>query len=65
MSGKRLLKALIAALVPVLYSLLKAHYPDFPLESDQVLALILWIVGLLIGGWQLAKFHEEIRRYTK
>lgn len=50
---KPILKAMISALIPILYSLLVAKYPNFPLSSEQLLALILWILGIGVGGWQL------------
>ena len=52
---KQIVLALVAALVPLLYSLLIAKFPDFPLSADQLLAFAVWIVGLLFAG---AKLHH-------
>jgi xanthosine utilization system XapX-like protein len=52
---KEILKALIAALVPILYALLKNVLPEFPLTASQLLELILFLVGFAIGGWQVSK----------
>jgi len=50
---KSLLKAVLAALVPVVYTVLVTAYPDFPLPQDQFVQTVLWIIGMAIGGWQV------------
>jgi len=63
---KELLKGIIGLVIAFLYSLLIKQYPDFPLGVGQIIALILWIVGLLIGGWQaklyFIKKAKKVRR---
>lgn len=53
---KELLKSTIGLLVAFFYSMLKAKYPDFPLDSSAVLSLILWALGFAVGGWQARSF---------
>jgi len=54
---KPIIKALITVLIPVFWGWLKDAYQDFPLTSEQLLAIVLWIIGLVIGGWQLGKAY--------
>jgi len=56
MSWKHILYAVIGALIPFGYSAVTGQFPDFPLGADVFSALIIWVVGLAIGGWQLNKF---------
>jgi len=53
---KELLKSTIGLLVAFFYSMLKAHYPNFPLDNDAVLSLILWALGFAVGGWQVRNY---------
>jgi len=55
MDLKSMLKAIIAVIIPFLYSALIGKVPDFPLTGDVFLQLVLWIVGLAVGGWQANK----------
>jgi len=52
-----LLKSILAPLVAFLYSILVAHYPDFPLQSKDILALLLWLIGLWYSGAKAKTFH--------
>lgn len=52
MSLKNVLYAILSALIPLGFSALTGKYPDFPLDLASFGASILWIVGLLVGGWQ-------------
>jgi uncharacterized membrane protein YqjE len=52
---KPIIKALLAVLVPVLYGVIASAYKDFPLDAAKLTDVILWVVGLLLGGWQLSK----------
>jgi len=56
MSWKHILYAAIAAIIPFGYSALSGQFPDFPLQADVFSALVLWVIGLAIGGWQATKF---------
>ena len=63
MDFKAILKAMIALLVPFLFQLIIVKWPDFPLTAENVTALILWLVGFAIGGWQVSKsFYVGQRR---
>jgi len=64
---KQILKGIIGVIVPVIYSLIVASFPDFPLADEQFLELILWAVGLLIGGWQLnnARKVAQLKKFGK
>ena len=56
---KDLIKALLVPAVAFLFSLFIARFPDFPLDSKQVLAVILWVVGLLYSGAKLKSFKQK------
>lgn len=58
MEWKSFLKALLAVVLPLLYSLLLKWAPDLPIPEAQFIELIIWAVGLLIGGWQLSNSQK-------
>lgn len=45
-----LIIALLNVLVPILYGVIKGWNESFPLTQEDLLALILWPIGLLLGG---------------
>ena len=53
---KAVVKSLLAALVPIIYVMVKERNPDFPLDVDQVVSTILWAFTALTVGWQSKKF---------
>jgi hypothetical protein len=50
---KDVLRLILATLLPVAFIALKTLYPDFPLSQDTFVNLVIWVVGLLLGGWNL------------
>lgn len=50
---KDILRLLLATLLPIAYVALKIAFPDFPLSQDTFVALIIWVVGLVLGGWNM------------
>lgn len=61
MNWKDMLKIFLGALLPALFTQLVSHYPDFPLDGSDFTAIILWIVGLLVGGWGMASMYMKAR----
>ena len=59
MNWKDMLKIFLGALLPALFTQLVSHYPDFPLFAEDFTAIILWIVGLLVGGWGLNAMYVK------
>lgn len=56
---KQIILAIILALAPILFSFITKEFPDFPLDQGAFVALIVWVVGLLVGGWNLkAAVHK-------
>ena len=53
----KLIKAMLAPLVAFLFSILVAHYPNFPLDGKTFFALILWIISLFYSGIQVKSWH--------
>ena len=53
MDLKSIIYAALAAILPIVYSLIVGELPSFPLESADFVGLILWVIGLLVGGWNL------------
>lgn len=49
---KDLIRLIIVTLLPIAFIAIKTAFPDFPLSQDSFVALIVWAVGLLLGGWQ-------------
>ena len=52
---KALLKLLLSVVIPTVYTMIKTKYPDFPIGEERFSFFIVWIVGALIGGWELHK----------
>ncbi|MCU0645778.1 MAG: hypothetical protein MUC94_16155 [bacterium] len=61
MNWKDIIKTLLGALLPLLFTQLVSHYPDFPLYSEDFVSIILWIIGLIIGGWGLNAMYMKGR----
>lgn len=55
MAWKSVLYALLAVILPVAFGWLVGLVPGFPLDGETFVALVLLIVGLVIGGWQASK----------
>ncbi len=51
---KDFIRMLLVVLLPVFFVVVKKTFPDFPLSQDTFVNLIIWAIGLLVGGWQLA-----------
>jgi len=56
---KSFLKVFLGALLPMLYTVLIAKHPDFPIFLDEFVSVGLWIVGLIVGGWGLAEMRMK------
>ena len=61
MSVKELIKAALLAILPFIYAALTGKFPDFPLDVEAFTGLVLWVLGLLLGGWQASKFLYLMR----
>jgi len=55
---KSILLAILSLIIPVLYSLLIRNVPEIPLPSNVFSELIIWAVGLLVGGWSSIKARK-------
>lgn len=57
MTLKEIVLVLLSALLPILYTAITGKAPEFGniLDPATFLALVLWLVGLPLGGWQLLK----------
>lgn len=65
-SWKNIVFALLSTLLPIVYGLITGKFPDFPISAEGFIGFVLWLIGLLIGGWQLSKSHyvSANRLYT-
>ena len=54
-----LLKAVLAPVIALLYSILIAHWPDFPLKSADLLALVLWLLSLIYSGHKVSSYIKH------
>ena len=50
---KSILFAFTGVLVPFIYTWISGANSDFPLSQVSTGELILWFVGVLVGGWNL------------
>lgn len=57
MTAKQFVFALLSAFLPLLYTLITGAAPDFGgvIDVQTFVALVLWLIGLPLGGWQLLK----------
>jgi hypothetical protein len=62
---KNILLAILGTIAPFLYSYLTGALPGFPLDAQTFSALLVWLVGLLVGGWSAAKAKLEYTVKTK
>ncbi|NLI41960.1 MAG: hypothetical protein GX421_12435 [Caldisericales bacterium] len=53
MAWKNVLYAVLAVLLPLVYEFVVDAVPSFPLDATNFIGVVLWIIGLLIGGWQV------------
>ena len=61
MNWKNVILAVLGSVIPFLYSALVGKFPDFPLDQSNFLAIIIWVVGLAIGGWNLKSIHVKMK----
>jgi len=59
MSFKDILKAVLGVLLPIAFGLIIARNPDFPLNEDQFVSTILYIIGGAFGGWAVLKYKVQ------
>lgn len=65
MSWKNFLYALLGILIPSGYAWLKSKYPSFPLGEEHTTTLLLWTIGMLIGGWNSKTFISSCKNYLR
>ncbi len=51
---KEILRLFLTFVLPFIFAIVKTKFPDFPLNQDTFAALLIWAIGLLIGGWQFS-----------
>lgn len=51
--SSKIIAAIIAIAVPILFSMLIAKYPSFPMNLESVTSLVVWIAGLFFAGAKL------------
>lgn len=65
LNWKNLLYSFLGFLLPLLYTELIKSHPDFPLTSTGFTEVIVWILGLIIGGWNIASAAFKKLIYNK
>ena len=58
---KSFLYAVLAAILPLIYTLILKAIPDFPLSQNEFVEFLLWAIGYLIGGWQANSFVTALK----
>ena len=61
MSVKEIVVLVLSTLLPVVYSLIQANNPDFPLTQSQFVELILYILGGIIDTAVFQNFRVKAR----
>lgn len=54
MNLKNILFMILGVLLPLAFTAIVNVYPDFPFAQSDFVEGVLWIIGLLIGGWNAA-----------
>ncbi len=62
--GKALLKAMLTAVLPLIYSMVTDKLPGLPLDANTFSTLIIYIVGLMAGGWQVSNAFKLYKHNT-
>lgn len=54
---KNIFLAVVASVAPLLYTAITGDSPDFPLTSDNFIALLVWLAALPFGGSRILKAY--------
>ena len=46
----KIIKAAVAALIPLLYSIIIKAFPDFPISQNELIEALLWLIGMFFAG---------------
>jgi len=65
MSVKDYIIMVLSALLPLVYSLIKAQNPDIPIMENEFIELILWIVGSALNGMKINKVYTLNKQVKK
>jgi len=63
MPWKNILFAMLGIFIPMLYTSITTKFPTFPLSEADLVTLLVWIVGMIIGGWNIKSI--SIAKFTK
>lgn len=58
-----LLKAMVSAIIPVLFVWLKETFPDFPLEVDTLTALVMWLLIQIVNRVAFTKDYSQLKTF--
>lgn len=62
---KDILKVIVVNLLAALWTYL-TDFEGFPdVSMDMFIALLLWAIGLVIGGWEAKRIHDRALRVRK
>ena len=46
----KLIKAAVAALIPLIYSVIITKFPDFPISQNELVETVIWLIGIFFAG---------------
>jgi len=53
MDWKNVLYLFLSIILPMIYQIGIANNPSFPLSESQFINTVIWIIGAIVGGWNL------------
>lgn len=53
MDWKNILYLFLSVLLPVIYQIGIKNNPSFPLSENQFIETLVWVIGSIVGGWNL------------
>ena len=65
LNWRNILYAVLSVILPIIYQELITSRPDYPQGEADFVKLALWLIGLLVGGWNIAKAAIKHDIYTR
>lgn len=65
LSWRNILYAILGVILPLAYQELVGKFPTFPLDNNGFVTLILWVIGLIVGGWNVKSIVVNYQTHNK
>jgi len=65
LSWRNILYAVLGVILPLIYQELIGARPDYPQGESDFVTQVLWLIGLLVGGWNIKATIVNWKVYKK